>query len=154
MSIWRSADAWAVSNQAQAACAWMTPPADFSVLAFGKDAFGIRPRIGMLVQHGAQGRAGHRAPPSDFTEIGRRVNSEGNEAPLMRSSRPIEWGEFHVREGAGAETWSLRLVGSELPFLLGLPTSTLIMQWHCGNAGRVRAEIGAPPKTQVKRLGS
>ena len=42
------------------------------------------------------------AHPAEFVELGRRVGSDGQEAPLMLLPRPVEWGEFRVFEGAGA----------------------------------------------------
>ncbi|WP_198297898.1 NUDIX domain-containing protein [Bordetella genomosp. 9] len=45
---------------------------------------------------------GVAAHPAEFIEIGRRVGSDGQEAPLMLLTRPVEWGEFRVMEGAGA----------------------------------------------------
>jgi 8-oxo-dGTP pyrophosphatase MutT (NUDIX family) len=41
------------------------------------------------------------AAPSDFVKVGVRTSSLG-EAWLLRFGKPVEWGMFRVREGAGA----------------------------------------------------
>jgi 8-oxo-dGTP pyrophosphatase MutT (NUDIX family) len=69
------------------------------------------------------------AHPADFTEIGRRAGSDGQEAPLMLLARAIEWGGFRVLEGAGAGYFTLDEI-RRLPV-------TRSLAWYVGNKPEV-----------------
>ncbi|WP_157792874.1 NUDIX domain-containing protein [Bordetella genomosp. 8] len=69
------------------------------------------------------------AAPADFTEIGRRTGSDGQEAPLMLLRRPVEWGDFQVLEGAGAGYFEL----DEIRQL----SVTRSVAWYLGNKPEV-----------------
>lgn len=78
---------------------------------------------------------GIAALPADFTEIGRRTGSDGQEAPLMLLRRPIEWGDFRVLEGAGAGYF-------ELDEIRQLPV-TRSVAWYLANRPDVfHSEVG------------
>lgn len=68
---------------------------------------------------------GIAAHPADFTEIGRRKGSDGQEAPLMLLHRAVEWGDFRVQEGAGAAYFHLEEIRQ-------LPVSRTV-SWYLAN---------------------
>ncbi|SAI28096.1 NUDIX hydrolase YfcD [Bordetella ansorpii] len=76
---------------------------------------------------------GIAANPADFTEIGRRKGSDGQEAPLMLLRRSVEWGDFRVQEGAGAGYFHLEEIRQ-------LPVSRTV-SWYLTNQPAVFAPV-------------
>lgn len=74
------------------------------------------------------------ARPAEFIEIGRRTGSDGQEAPLLLLPRPVEWGDFRVREGAGAGYFHLDEI-RQLPV-------TRSVAWYLANRPGVFASTG------------